>query len=154
MTKFFILTIFPEFFSGILSTGLIAKAIEKKQIKVELVNIRDFCSDKHKQVDDVPFGGGPGMIMKIEPVYNALNSLNLKENSEIILFSPAGKLLEQKHLKELSAVDEIVLICGRYEGIDFRITENLVTKVISIGNYIIQGGETPAAILLEGISRW
>lgn len=153
MTRVYILTIFPNFFSGIFSTGLLAKAIEKNLIEIKIVNIRDFSKDKHKKVDDAPFGGGSGMIMKIEPIYNAVKSLKLSKESEIILFSPAGKLLEQKDFKELSIKEELVLICGRYEGIDFRVFEYIATKIFSIGNYVIQGGELAAAVFLEGILR-
>ncbi|HOK39958.1 MAG TPA: tRNA (guanosine(37)-N1)-methyltransferase TrmD [bacterium] len=153
MKRINILTIFPEFFSGILTTGLIAKALAEKIVEINIINIRDYSEDKHKKVDDEPYGGGAGMVFKIEPIYNALKKLNLLNKAEIILFSPIGKLLKQNDFKELVKNDEIALICGRYEGVDFRVAEHIATKIYSIGDYIIQGGEIAAAVLLEGFLR-
>jgi tRNA (guanine37-N1)-methyltransferase len=151
---FKILTIFPEFFTGILRTGLIAKAIDKGLLKITVIDIRNYTTDKHKKVDDIPYGGGSGMLMKVEPVYNCLKeNVSDLRNSDVILFSPAGRKLDQKIFKEYSSKKEIIMICSRYEGVDERIVENIATDVLSIGDYIVQGGEVAATVFLEGVSR-
>ncbi len=148
---FKVLTIFPSYFKGVFDTGLIKNAIKKNKIKLKIYNLRDFTEDKHRSVDDYPYGGGAGMVMKIEPVYRAIKKLK-GERTKVILLSPKGKVLNQKKMRELSKEDELLLVCGRYKGYDARI-EFFVDEVISIGDYVVSGGEVGALILIEGITR-
>jgi tRNA (guanine37-N1)-methyltransferase len=152
---FEILTLFPEMFDGPFSNSLIKRAIDKGIIDINIFQIRDFTEDKHKKVDDQPYGGGSGMVMKIEPIYNTLEFLKKSgEPDKIILMSPQGRKLDNKIAKELSKLSRIVLICGHYEGFDERIGENLATDEISIGDYVLTGGELPAMILVDVVSRY
>ena len=164
MITFEILTIFPRIFDGFLKESLIKKAIEKKLIKIRIWNLRDFTEDKHKKVDDRVYGGGKGMVFKIEPIFKALrkltrfeikkNGIKLKDKkTKIILFSPRGKLFDQKKAFELSKLKKIVLICGRYEGVDQRVEKYLADLCLSIGPYDLMGGELPAMIVIEIVSR-
>ncbi len=149
-----VLTIFPEYFTIPLQASLLGKAIKEGIMKVHVHNIRDFAKDKHKTVDDTPYGGGPGMVMKCEPIFEAVESLRDKNSLEhVILLSPAGQVLTQDKVKELSQWKDFVLICGRYEGVDERIVENIVTEEISIGDYVLSGGELPALVVIEAVSR-
>lgn len=149
-----VLTIFPEMFPGPLGAGLLGKAIEQRLLEVCITNIRDFAKDKHRTVDDAPFGGGPGMVMKCEPVFDAVESLRGKNSLErVILMSPRGRRLDQALVKELATASDMVLLCGRYEGLDERISDALCTDEISIGDYVLSGGELPALVLVEAISR-
>ncbi|HOV31867.1 MAG TPA: tRNA (guanosine(37)-N1)-methyltransferase TrmD [Candidatus Hydrogenedens sp.] len=149
-----VLTIFPEYFTIPLQTSLLGKAINEGIMKVHVHNIRNFAKDKHKTVDDTPYGGGPGMVMKCEPIFEAVESLRDKNSLEhVILLSPAGQVLTQDKVKELSQLRDFVLICGRYEGVDERIVENIVTEEISIGDYVLSGGELPALVVIEAVSR-
>ena len=148
---FKVLTIFPSYFKGIFTTGLIKDSIEKKYIDIKIYNLRDFTSDKHKTVDDYPYGGGAGMVMKVAPVYRAIDELK-ESNTRVLLFSPQGELLTQKKMKELSKEKELLMICGRYKGFDERI-RNFIDVEISIGDYIVAGGEAGAIVLIEGITR-
>ncbi|MFC1686418.1 tRNA (guanosine(37)-N1)-methyltransferase TrmD [Patescibacteria group bacterium] len=152
MLTFNIVTIFPEMFKSFLNTSLIKRAIKKKLIKVNLIDIRKFTKDKHRSVDDSPFGGGPGMVLKIEPIYKALKSLGNKKG-HVILLTPQGKRFEQKKAKSLSKQKIITLICGHYEGFDERIREHLIDEQISIGDYVLTGGEIPACVLIDSIGR-
>lgn len=147
-----ILTLFPEFFQGLNSYSIIGRAIGEGKINLNCINIRDFSKDKHKRVDDYPFGGGPGMVMQIEPIYEAINSVKT-DDSKVIFLSPQGKKLDQKMAKSLSEENHIILLCGHYEGIDNRIIENYVDEEISIGDYVLTGGEIPAMVLIDCISR-
>jgi len=152
---FYILTIFPEFFFPFLEKGIIAKGIEKGKIKVILKNLRDFTHDKRRTVDDYSFGGG-GMVLKPEPIFEAMDRINEEignEKKRVILLTPQGKLFTQRVAEELSREKFLVLICGRYEGVDERVREHLVTDEISIGDYILAGGEIPALVILESVSR-
>ncbi len=152
---FYILTIFPEFFVPFLEKGIIAKGIEKGKIKVILKNLRDFTHDKRRTVDDYSFGGG-GMVLKPEPIFEAMDRINEEignEKKRVILLTPQGKLFTQRVAEELSREKFLVLICGRYEGVDERVREHLVTDEISIGDYILAGGEIPALVILESVSR-
>lgn len=157
---FSILTIFPKIFSSYFNESIIKRAQEKKIIKINAINIRDYTNDKHKTVDDKPYGGGAGMVMKPEPIYKTLKNLNthlttLKEGTKkkrIILLTPKGKIFNQKTAQRLSTYDEIIFICGRYEGIDARI-EKFTDEKISIGNYVITGGELGAMIIIDAITR-
>lgn len=149
-----VLTIFPEYFTIPLQASLLGKAIKEGIIKVNVHNIRDFAKDRHKTVDDTPYGGGPGMVMKCEPIFEAVESLRGENSLEhVILLSPAGQVLTQNKVKELSQLKDFVLICGRYEGIDERIVENIITEEISIGDYVLSGGELPALVVIEAVSR-
>lgn len=147
-----ILTLFPEFFQGLNSYSIIGRAIGEGKINLNCINIRDFSKDKHKRVDDYPFGGGPGMVMQIEPIYEAINSVKT-DDSKVIFLSPQGKRLNQEMAKSLSEENHIILLCGHYEGIDNRIIENYVDEEISIGDYVLTGGEIPAMVLIDCISR-
>lgn len=147
-----ILTLFPDFFQSLNSYSIIGRAIGEGKINLNCVNIRDFSKDKHKRVDDYPFGGGPGMVMQIEPIYEAINSVKT-DDSRVIFLSPQGKRLNQEMAKSLSEENNIILLCGHYEGIDNRIIENYVDEEISIGDYVLTGGEIPAMVLIDCISR-
>lgn len=154
--KFHLVTIFPEIFKSYLEQGIIKRALEKKFIVVNIVNLRDFTDDAHKTVDDRPFGGGAGMILKIEPIYKALKSIDktLEKPSYKILLSSKGASFNQQKARELSKKEkEMVLICGRYEGVDDRVSQHLVDETISIGDYILTGGELPALILVDAVTR-
>lgn len=152
--RFNILTIFPNIFDSYFSESILKKAKDKKLININIVNIRNFTNDKRKTVDDSPYGGGAGMIMKVEPICKALKSLKKKNSKKrkIILLTPAGKQFDQKTAKKYSKLDELIFICGRYEGIDARI-ENFVDEKISIGPYILNGGEIGAIAIIETVSR-
>ncbi len=149
-----ILTIFPEVFDITLNFSIIKRAKEKKKVFFKIINIRDFAKDKHKTVDDVPYGCLNGMVMKIEPLYEAIQSLNYdkKIKNKIILLSAAGKKLNQCKLREYSELENLAIICGRYEGVDERIL-NYIDEEISIGDYVISGGEFAALVIIEGITR-
>ena len=150
--KFDILTLFPEMFEG-MKYSIIGKAIEKKIIDINLVNIRDFSKDKHKKVDDTPYGGGAGMVMKPDVVYDAYLSVK-DENAKVIYLSPKGKTLNQEKVKELSKEKHIILLCGHYEGIDQRVLDEIVDEEISIGDYVLTGGEIPSMVLIDSVSRY
>ena len=149
--KFDVLTLFPEMFEPI-KQSIIGKAEEKKLIDINLINIRDFSKDKHKKVDDTPYGGGAGMVMKADVVYDAYKSIK-DENAKVIYLSPQGKTLNQEKVEKLSKEEHLILICGHYEGIDERVLEEIVTDYISIGDYVLTGGELPAMVMIDTISR-
>ncbi len=149
--KIDVLTLFPEMFNS-LNHSIIGRAIETGLISLNCVNIRDFSQDKHNRVDDYPFGGGPGMVMKPGPVFRAIESIR-KENSRIIYLSPKGKVLNQAIAKELADEEHIVLLCGHYEGIDNRIIENYITDEISIGDYVLTGGEIASMVVIDSVAR-
>lgn len=149
-----VLTIFPEILEGPLRASLLGKAIETGRLEVSVTDIRDYATDKHRTVDDAPYGGGPGMVMKCEPLAAALESLRGKNSLErVILLSPRGRRLTQALVNELAAGQDLVLVCGRYEGVDERFTEAFCTEEISIGDYVLSGGELPALVLIEAVSR-
>ena len=150
MKLFNLLTVYPEFFDSFKSHGLIKKGLDRGLMSINVINLRNYTSDKHKRVDFKPFGGGPGMIIQYAPVKEALKKIKL---SKTILLSPQGKLLTQSKLNELSSENNITFICGRYEGFDERILDNLVDEEISIGDYVLSGGEIPAAAIIEGLTR-
>ena len=150
--KFDILTLFPEMFEGI-KYSIIGKAIEKDLININLINIRDFSKDKHKKVDDTPYGGGAGMVLKPEVVYEAYSSVK-SNNAKVIYLSPKGKTLNQEKVKELANEKHIILLCGHYEGIDQRVLDEFVDEEISIGDYVLTGGEIPAMVLIDSVSRY
>ena len=150
--KYSVLTLFPEMFK-ILETSIIGKAIEKDLINIDLINIRDFSKDKHKKVDDTPYGGGAGMVIRPDVVYDAYKSIN-DENATVIHLSPKGKVLNQDLVKTLSKKEHIILLCGHYEGIDQRVIDEIVDEEISIGDYVLTGGELPALVLIDSVSRY
>jgi len=147
-----ILTIFPEIFSTPISHSIIKKALNIGALKINIYNLRDFTSDKARTTDDYPFGGGPGMIMKVEPIFNALDTLK-KEESEVILLSPQGESFNQKLATEISLKKHIILICGRYKGVDERVRKYLINREFSIGDYITSGGEIPALVIIDAVAR-
>ena len=151
--QFDVLTLFPEMFS-ILDESIIGRAKKNKQIDINLVNIRDFSENKHNKVDDTPYGGGAGMVMMPDVVYRAYNSLENKENAKVIYMSPQGKKLNQEKVKELSKENHLIILCGHYEGIDQRVLDKIVDEEISIGDYVLTGGEIPAMVLIDSVSRY
>ena len=150
--KFDVLTLFPEMFKS-LEESIIGKAKEKNLIDINLINIRDFSKDKHKKVDDTPYGGGAGMVMKADVVYDAFKSIK-QDNAKVIYLTPQGKTLNQKKVEELSKESHLILLCGHYEGIDQRVIDEIVDEEISIGDYVLTGGELPAMIVIDSVSRY
>jgi tRNA (guanine37-N1)-methyltransferase len=153
---FDVITIFPDFFRSILEHGLLKRARACGHAEIRLHDLRDFTDDRHRTVDDRPFGGGPGMVFKPEPVFRAVESLQTESpgvSFPVILLSPQGRLLTQAVAEELSREARVVLICGRYEGVDERVAENLATDEISIGDYVLSGGELAAAVAMETVVR-
>lgn len=155
MITFHILSIFPEMFEGVLNQSILRRAQEQGLVKFNLVNIRDFATDKHQTTDDYPFGGGPGMLMKVEPVHRAFNQLmeRAEDQPHRIFMSPQGQTFTQKKAIELAEKQEIIILCGRYEGIDERIREELIDEEISIGDYVLTGGEIPAMAVVDSVCR-
>jgi tRNA (guanine37-N1)-methyltransferase len=149
-----ILTIFPEIFDGPFSHSIIKRGIEKGIVNINIINIRDYSTNKHKRVDDYPYGGGSGMVMMIEPISACIEDLQSKKDyDEIIYLSPDGHLLNQKTANRLSTCTNLMFLCGHYKGIDERIRERYITHEISIGNYVLSGGELAAAVLTDTIVR-
>lgn len=146
-----ILTLFPEMFEGFLTESIIKRAIEKEIVKINIINFREYTTDPHGKVDDTPFGGGAGMVLQIEPIYNALMDIK-KNDSHVILLTPSGKTFHQEKAQKLKEKKHIILICGHYEGFDYRIKE-LVDEEISIGNFVLTGGELPAMMISDAIIR-
>ena len=154
IVRFDIITLFPDFFASPLNCSLLGKAIAKKIATVNLLNPRDFTTDKHHKVDDITYGGGVGMLLKPEPIFAAVESLPVLAQREIILVTPQGNPLTQPLLKDLATnYQQLVIICGHYEGVDERIRQHLVTKEISLGDFILTCGEIPALTLINGITR-
>lgn len=180
-----ILTLFPEMFTAVTESSILGRAGEKGILDINLINIRDYTLDKHRKTDDTPFGGGPGMVMTAQPVFDALRSLGLKpcsshgtlpsgsvlpsetdggactqapceppKRTAMIYMSPRGKLLDQEKIEQLSACDELTILCGHYEGVDQRIIDEWGMEEISIGDYILTGGELPAMVLIDSVSRF
>ena len=153
---FDVITIFPGFFSSILEHGLLKRAIAGGQLEIRLHDLRDYTDDRHRTVDDRPFGGGPGMVLKPEPLFQAVEALqaeSLGAAFPVILLSPQGRLLRQAVAGELVQSARVVLICGRYEGVDERVAEHLASDELSIGDYVLSGGELPAAVVMETVAR-
>ena len=151
--RFDIITLFPDFFTSPLSSGLLGKALTKQIAAVHLVNPRDFTTDKHHKVDDEPYGGGVGMLMKLEPIFAAVESLPILPRREVILMTPQGQTMNQPLLRELTmSYDQLVIICGSYEGVDERVL-HLVTREVSLGDFVLTGGEIPALALINGVVR-
>lgn len=151
-----IITLFPEMFAGVFGESIIKRAVEKNILEIRFTQLRDFAFDKHRQVDDSPFGGGAGMVLKPEPVYRAVRDV-LKKSDEnfsrkIIITDPGGKVFTQAKAKELAALDQIIFVCGHYEGFDARIYD-LADELISIGDYVLTGGELPAMVIVDAVAR-
>ncbi len=158
--KIDVLTIFPEMFGPVLNESIIKRAQEKEIVKIKIHNLRDFSGDKHNKVDDRPFGGGPGMVFKPEPIFRAVEAITKEkvrgvrnEEPKVILLSPQGRKLDQKLAEKISRCKHLILISGRYEGIDERVRQSLVDLEVSIGDYVLSGGELPAMVLIDSVVR-
>ena len=150
--KIDILTLFPEMFNG-LKQSIIGRAVENKNLQINVINIRDFSKNKHKKCDDTPFGGGAGMVMTPQPLFDAISSVKTRQ-SLTILMSPRGKTLNQSLVKELSGESHLILVCGHYEGIDERVSQLCVDKEISLGDFVLTGGEIPAMAVVDAVARY
>ena len=154
--KFDIITIFPNVFDSYFNESILKRAQKKKLIDIKIHNLRDYTKDRHKTVDDRPYGGGPGMIFKVGPIYRALKSLRTKElknkRTKIVMLTPAGKRFDQKIAKRFAKLDRLILLCGRYEGFDARV-EKFVDEKVSVGDYVLSGGELPAMAVIEAVAR-
>jgi tRNA (guanine37-N1)-methyltransferase len=159
MLKIDVITIFPQMFINILNFGVVKESINKNLCQLNIYDLRDFTKDRHKKVDDRPYGGGPGMVLAIQPVDDAVNYIKEKNKiknmkfQKTILLSPQGEKLTQKKLKSMSKLENIILICGRYEGVDERIKDQVIDFELSIGDYILTGGEIPAMVIIDGVIR-
>ena len=154
--EFYILTLFPEMFAGPFSSSIIGRARESGILRVELINIRDFSQNKHRTVDDAPYGGGAGMVIQPGPVFRALEHVTAvlgHDPGRVVLLCPQGRPFDQAYAADLAAEESVVLICGHYEGIDERVREALVTDEISIGDYVLTGGELPAMVVVDAVAR-
>jgi tRNA (guanine37-N1)-methyltransferase len=163
--QFDIITIFPKIFNSFLRESLISRARKKKLIKIKIHDLREWTSDRHKTVDDKPFGGGLGMVMKVEPIYRVVKelkelsspfsagSLAPLKKSKVVLFTPRGKKFNQKIAYQFSKLDKIIMICGRYEGVDERVAKKIADIELSIGDYVLMGGELPAMVVMEAVAR-
>lgn len=168
--EFHIITIFPEIFKSYFSESIIKRARNKEIIDINIIDPRDFTTDKHKTVDDTPYGGGAGMVLKVEPIYKCVEDIKLQitksklqinskskisnsKKTQVILFSAKGKKYTQADAERLSKYDDLILICGRYEGVDERVAKNIADEEISIGNYVLTGGEIPAMVVIDSVTR-
>ena len=151
--QFDVLTLFPEMYEP-LKHSILEKAQEKNLININIINIRDFSKDKHKKVDDTPYGGGAGMVIRPDVVYDAYKSIKNRKNAKVIYLSPQGKTLNQSKVVDLSKEKHLILLCGHYEGVDQRVLDEIVDEEISIGDYVLTGGELPSMILIDSISRY
>lgn len=153
MMKIQILTLFPEMFTGVFGSSIIKKAQEKNIVDIDIINFRDFSTNKHKTVDDYPYGGGNGMVLKPEPIFSAVESIVGYQDSRIFMLSPQGQTFTQKKAEELSNEQQLIFICGHYEGFDERIREHLVTEELSIGDFVLTGGELAAMVVVDSLVR-
>lgn len=155
MNRFHILTLFPKMVMDGLNTSIIGRAIDAGLLEINAVNIRDYSTNKHMKVDDYPYGGGAGLVMQPEPVYRAYKDLtkNMKKKPRVVYLTPQGTTFHQEMAKELAKEEELVFLCGHYEGIDERVLEEIVTDYVSIGDYVLTGGELPAMVMIDSISR-
>jgi len=157
MIKFDIITIFPDIFKSYFSESIIKRAQKKNLIKINIHNLRDYTNDKYHRVDDSPYGGGPGMVVRADVIYKAVKALTkLKSKNEkvkTVLFSPKGKKFDQKMAQRFSKLDKLIMICGRYEGVDERVTQYIADEEVSIGDYVLTGGEIPAMIVVDAVTR-
>ena len=148
-----ILTLFPEMFQGVFDSGVIGRAVDQGLVGIGLHNFRDQAHDKHHTVDDYPYGGGAGMVLKPEPIFEAVESIKGEADIPVILLNPAGRLFSQKVAEEFSGYSRLIIICGRYEGVDERVGEHLATDEISIGDYVLTGGEIAAMVVIDAVVR-
>lgn len=157
MVQFHVLTLFPDIFQSPFAHGVVGRACENGLIKISLHDIRAYANDRHRTVDDYAFGGGPGMLMKPGPIFDGVMDLkqsdNLSKDVPVVLLTPQGRTLTQHIVEDLAVQDDIVLICGRYEGVDSRVHQHLATDEISVGDYVLSGGELPAMVLIEAVAR-
>lgn len=154
MTKFSVMTLFPEMVENGLNVSILSRAIDKGLIDIECVNIRDYTTDKHKKVDDYTYGGGAGMLMQAQPIYDCYKAITAnEENPRVIYVTPQGKTFNQSMAVEFSKSNHLIFLCGHYEGIDERVLETIVTDYVSIGDYVLTGGELPAMVMIDSISR-
>ena len=154
MLRFDIITIFPDMFTSVFKESILKRAQDKKKVNIRVHNLRDYTQDKkHKSVDDRPFGGGPGMVMMPQPLCDAIKKIKGRRKAHVIYTSPAGKPFTQSHAKRLTKQKNLIIICGHYEGIDERIRQTLVDEEISIGDYVLTGGEIPAMVMVDAITR-
>ncbi len=153
--KINIMTLFPEMCEAVLSESIIGRARENGYVEINCINIRDYTEDKHRRVDDAPYGGGMGMLMQTQPIHDCYKAICEKSENKnhLIYMSPCGEVLTQKRVKELAQMPEITILCGHYEGVDQRVIDTLVDEQISIGDYVLTGGELPALVLADSISR-
>jgi len=152
--RFDVLTLFPDMFNNIMKESIIGRAVNDGLVEINPVNIRDYTTDKHNRVDDYPYGGGAGMVMQAQPIYDAYKSVAKEDKSiPVIYMSPQGKTFTQQMAKDLALNDRIILLCGHYEGVDERVLEEIVTDEISIGDYVLTGGELPAMVVIDTVSR-
>ena len=151
--KFDVITIFPKIFKSYFAESLIGQAQKKGLVDINIHNLRDWAKDKHRSVDGRPFGGGLGMVMKVEPIYKAVKQLKKRKKSKVILFTPRGKKFNQKIATQFSKLNQLILICGRYEGVDERVAKNIADMELSIGDYVLMGGELPAMVVVETTLR-
>ncbi len=149
--KIDILTLFPEMFEGFLNTSIIKRALDNKLVEINIHNFREYSLDKHKKVDDYPYGGGAGMVLMCEPIFNAIEALK-NDNTKVIMLTPSGKTFNQKMALEFSKLEHIILLCGHYEGFDERI-KSIVDMEVSIGDYVLTGGEIPAMAIVDSVTR-
>ena len=155
--KFHVMTLFPELVSGVLSESIIGRAQKAGLIEVNTYNIRDFSADKHRKTDDTPYGGGVGMVMTCQPIYDCytevISKIPKESSTRVVYMSPKGRIFNHSVAKELSVYDDIIFLCGHYEGVDQRVIDEIVTDEISIGDYVVTGGEIPACIVIDAVSR-
>ncbi len=151
--KIDVLTLFPQMFENFLKESMVGIAIKQKALSVELTDIRDFAFNKHHKVDDYPYGGGSGMVMTPEPLYEAITKIKGDRDIPIIYFTPQGKLLNQSTVNKFSQIDEMIIVCGHYKEIDQRIRDTLITDELSIGDYVLSGGEIPAMVMIDAVAR-
>ncbi len=148
--KIRVITMFPEFFDSVLPVSIVGRAIESGALEVDVIQLRDYGLGKHKQLDDSPFGGGPGMVMRVEPLTRALEPLS---DTHRVLLTPSGAPLDQVTLDRMASIDDLTLVCGRYEGVDQRVIDNHIDEEVSLGDFVLAGGEVAAAAVIEGIAR-
>ena len=153
MLRFDVITIFPDIFPPIVNESILKRAQEKKKVRIQIHDLRDYTTDKHRKVDDRPFGGGPGMVMTPQPIFDAVKKIKGRRNAKVILTCPGGKRLTQKFAQTLRLHKNLIIICGHYEGIDDRVRDHLVDESISIGDYVLTGGEIPALVLMDCVAR-
>lgn len=154
--KIHIVTAFPGIFAGVFDESMLKRAREKELLRIRVVDLRDYSDDKHRRLDDAPYGGGPGMVMRAEPFFLAVEALGVKRGdpgTRIVLLTPGGKIFNQAKARELSGLDHLVLLCGHYEGIDERVTFQLADECLSIGDFVLTGGEIPAMVVVDTVTR-